>query len=349
MSRLFRVGFTRDFLAPDGQIAFGDIGLDLFDRAPDVEWRFLEENTPEIRADQVRDLDALIVWAPRISEATLSEPCSLAIVARCGVGYDKVDVEACTRHGVLLTITPDGVRRPMAVSAMAFILALAHRLLQKDRLTREGRWAETSRYNGVGLVGRTLGLVGFGNIGREIHLLATPFGLRSLVFDPYADERAVLAAGAQKAGTLEELLGNSDFVVVSCPYNEQTHHLLDASRLAFMRPTAYLINIARGPIVDQIALTGALRERRIAGAGLDVFESEPIKPDDPLLVLDNVILTPHSIGWTDELFRGNGVSAIRSVLDVAAGRVPQHVVNKEVVDTPVLQSKLKSYGHGGSE
>lgn len=347
MSRPFRVGLTRDFLGPDGQVAFGDIGLDLLDRAPDVEWQFLDEDTHEIRSDQVRDYDALIVWAPSITESTLSEPCRLAIVARCGVGYDKVDVEACTRHGVLLTITPDGVRRPMAVSALAFILALAHRLLVKDRLTREGRWADASKYTGTGLMGRTLGLVGFGNIGREICTLAAPFGLRSLAFDPYVDGRSAGAGGAEKVATIEDLLEAADFVVVTCPYNSETHHLLNAARLARMRPTAFLINVARGPIVDQPALTEALRERRIAGAALDVYEREPIDPSDPLLGLDNVIATPHAIGWTDELFHGNGVSAMTSVLEVAAGRVPPHVVNRDVIESPLLRAKLRLYGGGG--
>lgn len=347
MSRSFRVGLTRDFLGADGRVAFGDIGLDLLDRAAGVEWQFLDEDTPEIRSDQVRDYDALIVWAPRITEATLSAPCHLAIVARCGVGYDKVDVEACTRHGVLLTITPDGVRRPMAVSALTFILALAHRLLTKDRLTREGRWVEASMYTGMGLMGRTLGLVGFGNIGREICKLAAPFGFRSLAFDPYADGESMAASGAEKVEALEELLGRSDFVVVSCPYNEETHHLLNASRLALMRRTAYLVNVARGPIVDQAALTEALQERRIAGAGLDVYEREPIDPHDPLLGLDSVIMTPHAIGWTDELFRGNGVSAITSVLEVADGQAPSHVVNRDVLASPLLRAKLRAYGDGG--
>ena len=132
----FRVGVTRDFLGPDGRIAFGDIGLSLLDRHPGLSWEFLAEDTRELRPDQVRDYDALLVLGPRVTAATLEGVGRLAIVARFGVGYDTVDVAACTRNGVLLTITPDGVRRPVATAAMALLLALSHKLLIKDRLTR---------------------------------------------------------------------------------------------------------------------------------------------------------------------------------------------------------------------
>ena len=139
---------------------------------------------------------------------------------------------------------------------------------------------------------------------------------------------------------LDELLAAADFVVICCALTPETHHLIDAARLALMKPTAYLINVARGPIVDQAALTSVLQQRRIAGAGLDVFEQEPIDPGDPLLALDNVILAPHALCWTDECFLGNGRSACQSILDVAAGRAPQHVVNREVLEQPAMQAKL---------
>jgi phosphoglycerate dehydrogenase-like enzyme len=254
----------------------------------------------------------------------------LKLVARFGVGYDNVDVPACTRQGVLLTITPDGVRRPVAVAALTFILALAGRLLTKDRLTREGRWAEKLDYMGMGVAGRTLGVIGLGNIGREVFRMAAPLEMRHVGHDPYLDQAAAARHGIEWL-PLEELLRQSDFVCVCCNLTKQTHHLINAPRLALMKPTAYLINVARGPIVDQRALTAALQERRIAGAGLDVFEQEPIDPADPLLKLDNVVLAPHALCWTDECFAGNGRSACQSILDVAAGHVPQHVVNREAL------------------
>ena len=183
----FRVGVTRDFLGPDGCIAFGDIGLSLLDQDPNVSWEFLAEHTSELRPDQVRDHDALLVLAPRVTAATLENVERLAVVARFGVGYDTIDVSACTRHGVLLTITPDGVRRPVATAAMTFLLALSHKLLIKDRLTRQGRWAEKLNHMGMGLTGRTLGIIGLGNIGQELCGLARPFGMRLVAFDPHVD------------------------------------------------------------------------------------------------------------------------------------------------------------------
>jgi D-3-phosphoglycerate dehydrogenase len=338
----FRVGVTRDFLKPDGSLGFGDIGLSLLEQAPGVEWEFLSENTATLQPDQILDYDALLVLAPQVSAATLEGASRLAIIARFGVGYDKVDVEACTQKGVLLTITPDGVRRPVAASIMTFVLALSHKLLIKDRLTRAGRWAEKLDYMGLGLTDRVLGVVGLGNIGREVFVLAQPFGMRHIAYDPYVNSAEAAAMGVELAG-LETLLKTADFVCICCALTPETHHLLNAERLALMKKTAYLINAARGPIVDQQALTIALREGRLQGAALDVFEQEPIDANDPILKLDNVIVTPHAICWTDECFLGNGRSACRSILEVAAGRIPSNVVNRVVLDNPRLQEKLRHY------
>lgn len=343
MSQAFRVGVTRDFLKPDGTLGFGDIGLGLLEQAAGVEWGFLEENTSELRADQVRGCDALLVLAPRVTAATLEGADRLAIVARFGVGYDSVDVEACTRAGVMLTITPDGVRRPVAAAAMTFILALSHKLLIKDRLTRAGRWADKLEHMGMGLTGRTLGVIGLGNIGRELFTLARPFEMRHIAHDPYATPEQAAAVGVELVD-LEALLRTADFVCVCCALTPETHHLIDAERIAFMKPSAYLINVARGPIVEQQALTAALRGGRIAGGGLDVFEQEPVDPDDPILTLDNVIVAPHAICWTDECFLGNGRSVCEAILEVAAGRIPRYVVNREVLSHPRSQDTLRQYG-----
>jgi D-3-phosphoglycerate dehydrogenase len=287
----------------------------------------------------------LLVLAPHVSARTLEGADRLAIVARFGVGYDSVDVDACTRHGVLVTITPDGVRRPVATAAITYVLALAQKLLIKDRLTRTGRWDEKIDHMGVGVTGRTLGLIGLGNIGRETLRLAQPFGMRHLAHDPYATPESAAAIGAELVD-LDTLLREADFVCVTCALTPETYHLVNAERLARMKPTAYLINVARGPIVDQRALYAALREGRIAGAGLDVFEEEPVDPNEPILALGNVIVTPHGICWTDECFLGNGRSACQSILDVAAGRVPRHVVNRAALESPILQAKLVAYRGG---
>jgi phosphoglycerate dehydrogenase-like enzyme len=339
-SSLFSVGVTRDFLNPDGQMAFGDIGLSQFDQSPGVRWEILPDNVTELTAEHADAYDALLVLAPRVTPRTLARARRLTVVARFGVGYDNVDTAACTQSGVALTITPDGVRRPVAAAVLTFLLALSHKLLVKDRLTREGRWSEKLNDMGMGQTGRTLGVIGFGNIGREVFRLASPLEMRHLTSDPFAKPADATAQGVELVD-LDTLLRESDFVVICCALSEATRHLINAARLALMKPTAYLINVARGPIIDQAALTTALRDRRIAGAGLDVFEQEPIDPADPLLSLDNVILAPHALCWTDECFRGNGHSAIRSILEVAAGRVPDNVVNRAVLDSPAFQDKLR--------
>jgi len=342
MSETFRVGLTRDFLKPDGSIGFGDIGLGMLDEQAGMEWEFLAEDTQELRADQVREYDALLVLAPRVSAATLEGVGRLAIVARFGVGYDTVDVEACTRSGVLVTITPDGVRRPVAVAALTFVLALSQELFAKDRLTREGRWAERLDYMGVGLVGRTLGIIGLGNIGSELCRLALPFGLRVLACDPYATADHAGDVGAELVDQ-ETLLREADFVCICCALAPETLGMIGAAQLAIMKESAFLINVSRGPIVDQGALTEALSRRRIRGAATDVFEEEPVDPSDPILCLDNVIVTPHAVCWTDECFLDNGRSALRSILEVAAGKVPANVVNGAVIDSPRLQEKLRDF------
>ncbi|MCC6175394.1 MAG: dehydrogenase [Chloroflexi bacterium] len=342
MSATFRVGLTRDFLAPDGSSGYGDIGLGLLDEAPRVERVFLPDDRSELRPSDFDGLDAILVLAPRISAASLEGVDRLAIVARFGVGYDNVDVDALTAHGIALTITPDGVRRPVAVSVITLLLALAHKLTIKDRLTREGRWSEKLNYMGTGTTGRTLGVIGMGNIGREIFRLARPFEMRFLAHDPWATPDLAAEVGATLVD-LDTLLRESDFISVNCALTPVTHHLIGERQLGLMKPTAYLINTARGPIVDQRALYVALRSQRIQGAGLDVFDPEPPDPSDPILTLDNVIVAPHGICWTDECFLGNGTSACRSILEVAAGRVPEYVVNRDAIARPGFQAKLRRY------
>jgi phosphoglycerate dehydrogenase-like enzyme len=265
-------------------------------------------------------------------------------VARFGVGYDTVDVEACTNAGIALVITPDGVRRPVAVSIIALMLALTGKLLVKDKLTRSGPEAFARRVDhmGVGLVGRTLGSIGIGNIGAELFRLARPFDMKFIAHDPFADRKVAAELGIELVG-MEDLFRRADILCVNCPLTAETRHLVNAERLALMKPTAFLINTARGPIVDQKVLTKALAERRIAGAGLDVLESEPPAPDDPILQLENTILTPHALCWTDQCFAGNGAADVKAVLDMQHGRTPRGIVNRAVLDQPRFQARLEAY------
>ena len=342
MADTFRIGYTQDFLNAHGQVGWGDIALDLAEGVPDLELEFMRVPEQVISAEQARDYDALAVLAPRITAELVDNVPRLAVVARFGVGYDNVDLDACTRNGIAVTITPDGVRRPMAAMALTLILALSHRLLAKDRLTREGRWGEKLDYMGYGVTGRTIGTIGLGNIARDMFHLFDPWDVRKIAYDPYVTVEQARAIGVELVN-LETLLQQSDHVVVLCKLTDETHHLINRDRLAMMKPTAHLISIARGPIVDEAALYDALTSGQIRGAGMDVFEQEPVGPANPILKLDNVILGPHGLCWTDESARGNGGALLTSILDVYRGETPQHIVNREVVESPRFQQKLAAY------
>jgi len=194
----------------------------------------------------------------------------------------------------------------------------------------------------VGLVGRTLGSIGIGNIGAELFRLARPFDMRFIAHDPFADQKMAAELGIELV-SLEDVFRRSDIVCVNCPLSKDTRHLVNAERLALMKPSSYFINTARGPIVDQAALTKALQERRIAGAGLDVLEQEPPDPGDPILKLDNVILAPHALCWTDQCFAGNGAADVKAVLDIQHGREPRVVVNKSVLATDRWKRRVDDF------
>ena len=340
----FRVALSGDFKKPDGSPTFPDFDLAPLRAAANVEMAFLDNANP-LRGEQLEDFDALILLAHRFDASSIPASGRLAAVARFGVGYDTVDVAACTANDIALVITPDGVRRPVAVSIITFMLALTGKMMVKDRLARSGPpgFAARGEHMGVGLVGRTLGSLGVGNIGAEMFRLAKPFDMNFIAHDPFAD-KAVAAELGIALVSLEELFARADILTVNCPLTKETHHIVNAERLALMKPTAYLINTARGPIVDQKALTRVLEENRIAGAGLDVFEQEPTDPDDPLFRLDNVIAAPHALCWTDQCFAGNGAADVKAVLDVMKGQVPRGVVNREVLERQGFKAKLAGFG-----
>ena len=336
----FRVAIDSAFRKADGAPAYPD-----FDTAPLTENRSVSVDYVDLGAEAppsvAESFDALILLSKRFARASAVAG-RLSLVARFGVGYDTVDVEACTDAGIALSITPAGVRRPVAVAIMTMMLALAGRVMVKDRLTRQGPggYAQRGAHMGVGLVGRTLASIGLGNIGAEMFRLARPLDMRCIAHDPFADPATAAELGVELVD-LPTVFHDGDFVTVNCPLMPQTRHLVDAERLALMKPGAFLINTARGPIVDQAALVAALQARKIAGAGLDVQEQEPPDPEDPLLGLDNVILAPHALCWTDQCFAGIGASAVRSVLDVAQGRVPEGLVNREVLRHPRWRARAQ--------
>jgi D-3-phosphoglycerate dehydrogenase len=340
----FRVALSGDFVRADGQPTFPMFDLSPLRDDPTIDVGYVAAVDGVMPAAGLAGYDALILLMPKFNKSSIPADGRLAIVARFGVGYDSVDVAACSEAGIALAITPDGVRRPVAVAIITFILALAGKMMIKDQLTRQGQtgFAKKTDHMGVGLVGRTLGSVGIGNIGAEMFRLAKPLDMKFIAHDPFADRKVADSLGV-KLVDLETVFREADFVTVNCPLMPETTHLVNAERLALMKPTAYLINTARGPIVDQKALTKVLQERRIAGAGLDVLDPEPPPADDPILKLDNVILAPHALCWTDQCFAGIGASDVKAVIEVMQGRDPAGIVNKQVLATPAWRKRLEEY------
>jgi len=342
MADRFRVALTRDILDSRGEPAFGRAALEILERAGNIDWKYLPRVVPEIDAEHAAQYDAIYVNIARVPAAAVARPdCRLRVIARHGVGYDSVDVAAMTRAGILVTNTPSSMPRPVATTALTFVLALAGKLFLKDKLTRSGRWHERMDHMGMGLTGRTLGVIGAGRIGQEILRMARIFDLKLLAADPVVNEIELAYVGARKVD-LATLLNEADFVVVCCLLNERTRHLIGARELSQMRPGAYFINVARGPIVDEPALIAALSERRIAGAALDVFEQEPVDPANPLLAMDNVIVTPHALCWTDECFHNMASTGLASIVAALSGRKPEFVVNPEVLSHPRVKAWLKA-------
>lgn len=331
----FRVGITGDILDARGEPAFGREPLKALDRG---QWEWLPKGLREITADHAAAYDALYVNSPKVPAAAVARAdLRLKLISRHGVGYDSVDVPAMTRAGVLVANTPNAVPRPVATIALTFVLALAHKLMAKDRITRAGRWPERLDHMGMGLTGRSLGVVGAGRIGKELLRMAKTFDLKLLAADPYAERLELEYIGARPV-PLAELMAQADFVVITCLLNEETRGLIGARELALMKPTAYLINVARGPVVDERALYQTLAARRIAGAGLDVFEEEPTPADNPILKLDNVIVSPHALCWTDELFANIARTAIGAIVAVSTGRRPEFVVNPAALAHPRVKA-----------
>ena len=341
MSHDFQVAFSGDFRDETGRLLFPDIGLSLLDGIPDVSYKFITQYLPEYVPGQLEGCDVLISLKPRVTRASLNGIERLCAIGRCGVGYDNVDLAACTERDIAVYITPGGVVRPVAESIVMFVLALSHNVLTKDRMVRRGQWKESTRTLGREPRERTVGTIGFGNIAREAVRLLKPFDVKRFVaFDPYAKPAQAAEMGVELL-SLEETIRASDYLLVNCPLTPETRHLIGERELNWMKPDAVLINTARGPIVEEAALIRALQDKKIAGAALDVFETEPLDVESPLAALDNVILTSHSAAWTEELFRDMGRIDCEGALAIRRGEVPAHVVNREVLERPGFRRKLE--------
>src|SRR5436190_11481095 len=340
---LFRVGISPDFYI-DAKGRFEAALEARLGGSPFVAYEPMPPQPGKLaNAEALNQFDAIFSLALKVTRESLAGVQRLALVARWGVGYDMIDVPALTEAGVALAITPEAVKRPVAEAILTLVFALSKDLREQDRTVRSGKWRGSLRRLGQTVEGRVLGSVGCGNIARELFRLAKPLGFgRLLACDPFADPAATAKLGIELV-SLEEVLRLSDYVCVNTLLNSSTRGLIGDAQLRLMKPTSFLINTARGAIVDQNALTRALAEKWIAGAGIDVFEQEPVDPADPLLQFDNVILSPHALAWTEEIVRDNGLEACDHILSVARGQVPDGLVNREVLQQPAFQRKLARY------
>lgn len=339
----FIIGLSPDFHS-EGLAEVEGYVKDLLQDAEGVTYRWLPEMGNVARAEAIDQVDAVLSLGIGYTPASFESLERLALIARWGVGYDMIALDACTAAGVAVAITPGGIGPSVAEGALTLVLALLKRLPEKDRAVRRGKWRGDLPDFGHTTSGIVLGTVGLGNIGAEFMRLAGVFRFpRRLAHDPFVPPERAQALEVELVD-LDTLMRECDVVAVNCPLNDHTRHLIGAREIGLMKPTAYLANTARGPIVDQAALVDALRQGHIAGAGLDVLEKEPPDADDPILGLDNVILAPHAVAWTREMMWDVTAEAIGHCLTLSGGDVPKHVVNRAVLDHPLFRAKVERFG-----
>lgn len=303
-------------------------GLDLLRQAP-VTFDYVEEISEPSYQAYLPKADALVIRTQPLSAASIAKAPGLKIVSRHGVGYDAVDVPALNARGIPLCIVGDVNSSGVAEHAMMLVLAATHRLIAADRATRRGDWAWRNGLQTHEVAGKRLLILGFGRIGQKLAGLARAFGMEIHAHDPYIPAEQWPASAVRDA-TLAEALAEADAVSLHLPRGEG--HVLGAAELALMKPTAVVVNTARGGLVDEVALAEALRAGRLGGAGIEVFDAEPPATDHPLFGLDQAVLTPHNAALTVECAERMAIASVQNVLDFFAGRLdPALVVNRAAV------------------
>ena len=278
-----------------------------------------------------KDADALLVVKAQITRRIMEALPRCKVIVRYGIGYDTVDVEAATDNGILVVNIPDFCFEEVSNHSIALLLACAKQLVFMDNGVKQGRWADCKRAQApMGSIwGETLGLIGCGNIGRMVARKAGCFNLRVIGFDPFVDKIEAEECGITLV-SMPQLLKESDYISLHTFLSKETWHLLGEKEFKQMKPSANIINTARGSVIDEPALIKALQEKWIAGAGLDVFEQEPVDPNNPLLKMDNVVAFPHSASYSDAAFKRLRTSVGQEAARVLSGRWPKNLVNKAV-------------------
>ena len=310
-----------------------DAGVALLRERGDIRVAVASDILEKTLVEEASDAHAIIARASPVTRAIIDSAPGLCIVSRHGVGYDSVDVARLTERGIPLTIAIDANALSVAEHTMYLILALSKRGFEFDRGVKRGDFGIRASLRGMEIADKTVLVIGFGRTGSRLAGFAKAFGMQVSAYDPYIDQSTITASGCTPVNDFRAVLPQTDVVTLHCPLTDETRAMIGERELASMKPTAFLVNCARGGIVDERALHSALAENVISGAGLDVFASEPLPADDPLLGLDNLITSPHVAGVTLESEIGMATSAARNVLAAFDGTLdPGVVVNSEVLE-----------------
>ena len=310
----FTVGITSDLLTRDGNPCFGEQPLKALYQEKKILVEWMDPNIKILSEKETSKYDAILLNSPKLTKDSINPKINkLKIVSRFGVGYDSVDLDILKDNKIILTNTPNAIRRPVAVATLTMILSLSGKLIIKDNLLREGHWNERTNHMGIGLMNKTLGIIGFGGIGREFVKISKDLFKKVICYDPFVGKEVMKNLNVDKVD-FNEIAISSDFLVILCDLNEKTRGMIDSNFLNKMKSSSYLINLSRGPVVNENDLIASLRQNKIAGAGLDVMTNEPIEENNELINLKNTILTPHSLCWTDECFDSIANEAITSIL-----------------------------------
>ncbi len=280
--------------------------------------RDLDLSVPENFSRQLQGVCAVIAGSEFYPRAVLESAGDLRVISRTGVGYDAIDLAACDNRGIAVCTTPGVNHHSVAEHTMALLFGVARGFPETDRRVREGRWKRTMRPR---VMGSTLGIVGFGRIGRAVAMRGVGIGMKVLAYDPFPHLELAEMLNVELTG-LDDLLKRSDYVSLHLPMSAETHHLMNAKRFAGMKPGSVLLNTARGGLVDEQALVAALKSGHLRGAGLDVFEKEPLPLDSPLLKLDNVLLAGHTAGLDNESWRDTFIMAAETIVMLSRGEWP---------------------------
>ncbi|MEM7212447.1 MAG: hydroxyacid dehydrogenase [Pseudomonadota bacterium] len=312
---------------------FHEDGMALLNARDDIEYEIVDGKSEAELIEKIPDADAATIRTALVPASVIEQANKLTVISRHGVGYDNIDVAALTKKGIPLAIAADANATAVAEHTLFFMLALAKQALRHDRATREGQWEIRNRFETVDLMGRSVLVMGYGRIGREVAKRCAAFGMKVFVYDPFVQANVIEADGYSSIPDFQAVLPEIDVLTAHMPMSGDSRHLIGASELNALPAHALVINCARGGIVDENALFNALTSGSIAGAGIDVFEQEPPPEDHPLFTLDNVLLSPHTAGMSQEAAIRMAISTARNALAGIDGKLDRSmIVNREVLN-----------------